>query len=469
MTDSNMLRAMSTIYISIVFLLLVRTLCSYLPSFLATRLYVGLEFLYLYVLGVWVTGSSTSNPIQLPLSLYLNHVQTIFKQTTEKGYNMPLESRIVMFTQYLTIPIFLPMWTIFWYIDEFFFGQYLDNVNLSGSVFLVGGYRTGSTTCHRLLALDDKRFISPKFAELFMPFLWMHVVADKFASIAPKAVTDIAVKVLEGIFANIMGEEVLSMHPMSWDSAEEDDILLAAWHKAGYYAGILFPDPTAWMKHGHFSDMPEHDQQREVVFYTRTMQKILYRRGTPNSVLLTKTHLIEFMPLLEQAVPNARFLGLFRHPKASFSSWYSLSQATLRKRAASDIAPLSIAVDAHCKFHDNFSRAELAFFKDATPATTKDDKDSNVKNIEHQYNSNKFALTFNEFINDPIEMVYKIYKCYNLDVSTSLGKQLDEELPKLKNYSKKKTWKNPTLDELGISEKVLEERYKNYITTFDLK
>ena len=81
------------------------------------------------------------------------------------------------------------------------------------------------------------------------------------------------------------------------------------------------------------------------------------------------------MPLLEQAIPNARFSGLFRHPKASFSSWYSLAQAALRKRAASDITPLSIAVDAHCKCHDNFSKAELLFFKDATHAIIKDKDD----------------------------------------------------------------------------------------------
>merc|ERR1712151_1256905 len=100
--------------------------------------------------------------------------------------------------------------------------------------------------------------------------------------------------------------------------------------------------------------------------------------------------------------------------------------------------PLSIAVDAHCKFHDNFSKAELSFFKHAR----KNNDDSTTTT-----NSQKFAVTFNEFINDPIQMVYSIYKCYNLD-----------ESPKLKDYSKKKTWKNPTLDELGISEKVINER-----------
>ena len=45
-----------------------------------------------------------------------------------------------------------------------------------------------------------------------------------------------------------MGEEVLSIHPRSVDSAEEDDLLLAAWYKAGRCAGIPFPDPATCIK-----------------------------------------------------------------------------------------------------------------------------------------------------------------------------------------------------------------------------
>ena len=95
----------------------------------------------------------------------------------------------------------------------------------------------------------------------------MHVAADTFTEVAPQAVTDTIIKVLEGIFADIMGEVVLSMHPMSMDSAGEDDMLLAAWHKAGCYVLIL--------RHGCYADidLPKHEQHREVAFYTRTMQK----------------------------------------------------------------------------------------------------------------------------------------------------------------------------------------------------
>ena len=44
-------------------------------------------------------------------------------------------------------------------------------------------------------------------------------------------------------------EEALSMNPMSMDSTEEDDVLLAAWYKARCYTRTKFPDPTSLIKH----------------------------------------------------------------------------------------------------------------------------------------------------------------------------------------------------------------------------
>lgn len=45
-------------------------------------------------------------------------------------------------------------------------------------VFLVGGFRTGSTSLHRALSLDEERYVSPRFVELAMPFLCLHYFLD---------------------------------------------------------------------------------------------------------------------------------------------------------------------------------------------------------------------------------------------------------------------------------------------------
>ena len=64
-------------------------------------------------------------------------------------------------------------------------------------------------------------------------------------------------------------------------------------------------------------------------------------------MLLTKTHLIELIALLEQSTPNARILVLLYHQKRLFSSWHALSQATSREYTASCIEPSSVVFDSH--------------------------------------------------------------------------------------------------------------------------
>ena len=48
----------------------------------------------------------------------------------------------------------------------------------------------------------------------------MNSVADKFVSVAPASATKIIAKVLEGVFANTMGEKAISMYPMSMKISE---------------------------------------------------------------------------------------------------------------------------------------------------------------------------------------------------------------------------------------------------------
>ena len=94
---------------------------------------------------------------------------------------------------------------------------------------------------------------------------------------------------------------------------------------------------------------------------------------------------------------------------------------------------MSIAVDVHCKFNDNFGKAELLCIKDAALAVAKYDDDS-TSTKEHKKYSQKCVLSFNEFVNDPAKMARIMHECYDLDGLSTLVKELDDELPKLKRY-----------------------------------
>ena len=47
------------------------------------------------------------------------------------------------------------VYTAMWTIDDVFFAY--RSVKIENPVFIVGGFRTGSTTLHRIFALDEQR------------------------------------------------------------------------------------------------------------------------------------------------------------------------------------------------------------------------------------------------------------------------------------------------------------------------
>ena len=197
---------------------------------------------------------------------------------------------------------------------------------LISNVSPTAGFRTGSTSLHRALSLDAERYVSPRFVELAMPFLCLHYFLDFLEAVDAKVGTTFILKI-EKKFQQIMGEECMARHPMSFYEAEEDDILHAAWHLTGWYIGTMFPDADAWIESGQMvASYSVAEQDKMFTFYERSLQKVLYRRGK-GRCLLSKSHLIEFMFILERKIPSATFVGTVRNPKDTFVSWYALAQA----------------------------------------------------------------------------------------------------------------------------------------------
>jgi len=149
---------------------------------------------------------------------------------------------------------------------------------------------------------------------------------------------------------------------MSYYDAEEDDVLHASWHLAGWYIGTMFPDDKAWIESGQMTvSYTEREQDKMWVFYQRAMQKVLHRRGNGRT-LLSKSHLIEFMFILNKKIPTAKFVGTVRNPKDTFVSWYALAQSASRVLGAGWNLDVKTAVGAHLTFWDMFTDAEMNFF-----------------------------------------------------------------------------------------------------------
>lgn len=256
-------------------------------------------------------------------------------------------------------------------------------------------------------------------------------------------------RILRKKLQETIGEENMARHPMSWYAAEEDDLVLATWHFSGWYCGALFPNPECFMLSGEQDKLSEAAQKKSFEFYKRSMQKFMYRRGD-GKALLSKNHMINFMPMLAKEFPNAKFVDIVRHPKDAFRSWYGLAQGSLSVMAREPIETKT-AVETHLRFWDKFTKAETDFFiKDAGYGAAKD---------------NRTMITFDNYIKDQEAVARQLYKQWNFPVEgTKFEERLIADRESHKSYKKNAGYSNPTLDDLGITKDIVSERYADYLT-----
>jgi len=335
-----------------------------------------------------------------------------------------------------------------WHLDEILFPGFKD-IDIKDPVFLVGGFRTGSTSLHRLMAMDDDRYISPKLFEVAIPYLWFQYILAGVEYADERWNLGIIAK-FDANLERALGKEVLERHPMSWHSAEECDMLLGAYMWCGYYAYGISPDPKEMLVNGQISKFPPAEVDRIFNFYKRSIQKIMYRRGA-NRTLLSKSHLIELMPVFKERFSGARFVGIMRDPKDTFVSWLSLCRpmtATLNLRYN---VPLKMDVDAHFKFLDLFGKAERSFFLD-------DREEGDEKRIH--------SFAFKEFVTNQEGVLFSLYKEWGVDISTQFQQALEAARAEHKNYKKKHNYKNPTFKELGVEESFVIQEFEAYNRAF---
>lgn len=372
----------------------------------------------------------------------------------DRDLAMPLRSRIFILFRVLLFTVTVPFFTALWTLDDLLFSGYR-GVALRKPVFIVGGFRTGTTSLHRSLALDTQRFASPRFIELAFPFVSLQL----FLALLEKADATLGtacIKAIESRLQALIGEDVMARHPMNWYAAEEDDVLMMAYHSSGYYAQLHCPAKAFELEAGNYSAMPAAAQRRAVVLYRRTMQKWLWVRGGGRQ-LLSKSHLIELMPLLHAEFADAHFVGIQRHPKDALVSWYALSRAAGRVISTYE-PPRAEALDMHLAFWDRYFAAESAFFADAK---------LKLPGEGGAGDGRKVSMRFDAFVKDRRATLESVYGAMGIRdfAATALGRALDSTRAKAAhdNYKAKHSYRNPTLEDLGVDLRDLEDRFSDYM------
>lgn len=254
-----------------------------------------------------------------PIMTSINKLKKLY---TSQNISFFTKCRIL--TKQVVFLNFLIVANILWLLDEFFFSDY-KTIQIKRPLFLLGGFRTGTTIIHRSLYKKNDNFISPRFLELLFPFIMIQYFLD-FLEYCDDNYKMGIIPMIDYCIYNFFGEKIMKKHFISFYNPEEDDILLSTYMGLGWYNIVQFPLFETWTNTGRFI-LSDTEKEKIGIFYHKCMQKILYRRGK-NKRLLNKSHLISMYPIWKKQYPDSKYVCIERDPVDSFSSWISLNKYT---------------------------------------------------------------------------------------------------------------------------------------------
>lgn len=254
-----------------------------------------------------------------PIFITLPSLRILKKQYSQK---LSIKMKIRFWYRILFAPFSLFLWNI----DDLLFDYKKQKINKP--VFIIGGFRTGTTVIHRQILDKNKEFIAPRLFEILFPFLTIQYFLDFLEYLDNNYETKL-IKTLDDIILWFCGEEVMKCHYMSYINAEEDDLLLSVYLGIGWYNIIQYPFPELSFMVGQIAKLTKEEQYHLQYFYHYFLQKCLFRRGENNKRILCKSHLVDFIPLLKKNYKKCSFIYTFRDTNEMKESWSDLQKKAI--------------------------------------------------------------------------------------------------------------------------------------------
>lgn len=330
---------------------------------------------------------------------------------------------------------------LFRLLDEILFFGYR-KTDISRPVFIVSNPRSGTTYMHRLLCLDEERYVymllyhtiisSITFYKLINGISWL----DKRIGRPFRRLFDWIDSWFFKGWQNI--------HPTGFNQSEEDE---------GIY---VFPLLTIaiclicpYMQEFKYltlvDTMPDKQRQRIRNYYRSSMKRFMYSEGKDKTLLSKNVITTGRLNTILDIFPDARIVYLIRDPKKAVPSFISMFSATwkliapkLPENGPEYRALGQIAIDFYTYFHENKKRFKAENF---------------------------LVVPYTKLVADPMQTVRDIYAHFNMPLSPIFEKALIKETSKTRKYRSKHSY---SLAQYGFSASEIETQLGEVIQTYNL-
>ncbi len=309
-------------------------------------------------------------------------------------------------------------------LDEILFPNY-KNIIVKQPVFIISNPRSGTTFLHRLMCLDEEKFVSNIMYQTIFPSITFFRMIQFFNTIDKKIPGNPLHRLLNFINQHFFGGWD-DIHATGFNKSEEDEGL--------HFVSGISPSiglATPFLK--EFSDLYIPDRldvkTKENIknYYKATVQRWMYALGS-NKLYLGKTVMSSGrLEMLHEIFPDVKIIFLIRNPYQAIPSFTSMF-AEPWKVLHPDIEKTSEAYrewgELGIEYYKYFNLQKENFKKE-----------------------NFITIPYTDLIAAPKDTVLKIYTQLKLEISPAFLEKLDKATEKATRYNSKHSY---TLDEYAF-------------------
>ncbi len=324
----------------------------------------------------------------------------------------------------IIIGIIVPLVNIvFRLLDEIIFPNY-KKIDIKQPVFIISNPRSGTTFLHRLMCMDEERFVYNLLYHTIIPSIIFFRIIDFFGSIDEKIGRPMR-KFVDFVDSKMFGawEDI---HATSFNKSEEDEGL-------HFVSGI---SPSIGLITPYLSEfkelyLPDKLKSKEVEnvkkYYKASIQRWMYALGA-DKVFLCKTVMSTGrLEILRNIFPDVKIVFLVRNPYEAIPSFTSMF-AEPWKTLYPDINENSDA-------YREWGKLGMEYYKYFYEEKNKFKKENLV------------AIPYVDLIKDPKDTVLKIYNQLQLEITPIFLNKLELETQKARKYSSKHSY---SLEQYGF-------------------
>jgi len=301
-------------------------------------------------------------------------------------------------------------------IDELIFPNY-KNIKIKQPVFIISNPRSGTTFLHRLMCLDEEKYVYNLLYQSTFPSITFYRMIQFFSAIDKKIGKPLhhLMDWINSIFFGGWDE----IHATGFNKSEEDEGLHFV---SGISPSVGLTTPFLHeFKELYIPDKLDDTTKEKIKkYYKTTIQRWMYALGSDKLLLMKTVMSSGRMEMLHELFPDVKIIFLIRNPYQaipSFTSMFAEPWSTIYKE-----------IPENSEAYREWGELGIAYYKYFN------EQKNNFKK------ENFITVQYTDLVAEPKQTVLKIYEQLKLDTSPAFLERLENETNKAKKYKSTHTY-----------------------------